>query len=98
MPASAVIDSEDDEPAGGGGSGTLGGGGGTSSGLAAIDITTPLEEDEIMPEVKPYVVSEPSQPEAFALEWGAELVACVGAVVVVVCLVLGRVVSRSWLG
>lgn len=61
MPASAVIDSEGDEdqPAGGGrGSGTLGGGAGTSSGLAAIDITTPLEEDEIMPEVKPYVVSQ----------------------------------------
>lgn len=57
MPASAVIDSEDDEPAGGRGSATLGGAG-TSSGLAAIDITTPLEEDEIMPEVKPYVVSQ----------------------------------------
>lgn len=57
MPASAVIDSEDDEPAGGRGGATLGGPG-TSSGLAAIDITTPLEEDEIMPEVKPYVVSQ----------------------------------------
>ncbi|CBJ32812.1 Coatomer protein complex,delta sub-unit [Ectocarpus siliculosus] len=62
MPASAIIDSEDDddvdEPAG---SGSRGGGrrrissrGGRES-LAAIDITTPLEEDEVMPEVKPYV-------------------------------------------
>ena len=57
MPASAVIDSEDDEPAGSRGTGTLGGAG-ASSGLAAIDITTPLEENEIMPEVKPYVVSQ----------------------------------------
>lgn len=64
MPASAVIDSEDDEPAGARVSGTLAGAAGTSSGLAAIDITTPLEEDEIMPEVKPYVVrAQTSHPE-----------------------------------
>ncbi len=53
---SAIIDSEDDEPAGVGGGGR--GGGGNSSGLAAVDLTTPLEEDEVMPEPKPYVVSQ----------------------------------------
>lgn len=62
MPASAIVDSDDDEPAGGQRRSTRGktrGGsvGATSSGLAAIDITTPLEEDEVMPEAKPYVVS-----------------------------------------
>ncbi|CAN0186855.1 unnamed protein product [Scytosiphon promiscuus] len=70
MPASAIIDSEDDEPVARRGSGSSslrrrgvaggskssgGGRGRSSSGLAAIDITTPLEEDEVMPEVKPYV-------------------------------------------
>lgn len=60
MPASAIIDS-DDEPAGGGSKRNSRGrmGNGSSSGLAAVDITTPLEEDEVMPEVKPYVVSQP---------------------------------------
>ena len=58
MPARAVIDSDgDDAPAGGRGR-RIGTGSfrGASGGLAAIDITTPLGEDEVMPEVKPYVV------------------------------------------
>lgn len=71
MPASAILDSEDEGSTAQGGGGNGGGdrrgsarrssgngnASGLSSGLAAIDITTPLEEDEIMPEVKPYVVS-----------------------------------------
>lgn len=63
MPASAIVDSDDDdEPAGGPRRSTRdrsrgGSVGATSSGLAAIDITTPLEEGEVMPEAKPYVVS-----------------------------------------
>lgn len=62
MPASAIIDSEDDdddEPAGSVSRrvSSRGGREKKGAGLAAIDITTPLEEDEVMPEVKPYVVS-----------------------------------------
>ncbi|CAN0535630.1 unnamed protein product, partial [Laminaria digitata] len=63
MPASAIVnsdDDDDDQPAGGPRRSTrdrsrVGSVGATPSGLAAIDITTPLEDGEVMPEAKPYV-------------------------------------------
>lgn len=61
MPAAAVLTSEDDDamvPMRAPRSRSRKGGAlaKRESGLAAIDITTPLEEHERMPEVKPYVV------------------------------------------
>ena len=89
MPASAIVDSEDgDEPAGGPRRSTrdrsrVGNVGATSSGLAAIDITTPLEEGEVMPEAKPYVVSRERRGRRFLFT----LVAMVLVLVVVLAVV-----------
>lgn len=61
MPARAVKDSDDeydDEPAGSRGRRSRKSTSkGAPSGLAAIDITKPLDEGDVLPEIKPYVVS-----------------------------------------